>query len=163
MPVQPLQILLAMKALMLAPGLKGSERRVGVAILEHYNRRDGRCDPSIERIAALLDVEPKTVRRAVNRLELLGYFIVTRHGGRHGTNFYEPNWDLFLEEERAWRRKFSAKAVARRTIESPSNGHSGPKTGDRDVRQTQLQNQLKEPASGGGAKLRPRRRPPRRR
>ena len=135
MTVRPLQVLLASKTLALIPGLKRSDIQVGNVILEHFRRKDGRCDPSIERIAALLEVEPKTVQRSVIRLHRLGYFNVIRHGGRHGTNFYEPNWQRFENERKAWRRKFDAKAVARRTIQSSTNGHSSPERGDRNVPQ----------------------------
>jgi hypothetical protein len=42
--IQPLDTLLAVKALAVAPDLKATDRRVGAALIEHFNRKTGQCD-----------------------------------------------------------------------------------------------------------------------
>mgnify|MGYP002622661614 CR=1 FL=1 len=46
-------VMFAHMALHLAAGLSPSARRVGAAIIEHYNKKTGQCDPSIERLARI--------------------------------------------------------------------------------------------------------------
>ena len=81
MPIQRLDTLLALKAIHLASGLNANERRVAAALLEHFNRRTGQCDPSLERIAELLGISTRTVIRSTHRLDRAGLFKKTRHGG----------------------------------------------------------------------------------
>jgi Helix-turn-helix domain len=92
MTTKPLETLLAIKALCLKPGLTSNERRVGATLIEHYNRKTGRCDPGLERLATLLDIDKRTVMRAVSGLERHGLFRKIRHGGQFGRNFYVPLW-----------------------------------------------------------------------
>ena len=51
---RPLDTLLAFKAIALMPKLSAAERRVAAAIVDHFRRGDGRCDPGVERLANLL-------------------------------------------------------------------------------------------------------------
>jgi hypothetical protein len=74
MPVRRLDTLLALKVLTLVPDLNASDRRVAGALLEHYNRKTGRCDPGIQRIADLLGLCTRTVIRANDRLEAAKLF-----------------------------------------------------------------------------------------
>jgi hypothetical protein len=53
----PLDTLIAFKIICLSEDLSPTGRRVAAALIEHFNRRTGRCDPSHARIAALLGVE----------------------------------------------------------------------------------------------------------
>jgi hypothetical protein len=59
--ITPLKTLLACKAIGLEPGLSSSARRVGCAIIDHFNRQNGRCDPSVPRLARLLKLHVRTV------------------------------------------------------------------------------------------------------
>lgn len=61
-------LLFAHIAINVVPGLSGVERQVAGAILEHYNRKTGRCDPSVDRIAVLLQVSSRMVRKATQKL-----------------------------------------------------------------------------------------------
>jgi hypothetical protein len=102
MNVRPLDTLLAIKAIGLEEGLKPSDRRVGVLLLEHYNRRTGRCDPSMQRMGSLLGLSVRTIIRSTQRLEKAGLFRKTRHGGNFNNNFYEPMWARFADLHAAW-------------------------------------------------------------
>jgi len=137
MKVTPLETLLAAKVINLEAGLSQSDQRVGLVLLEHFNRKSGRCDPSIERIARLLGCSERTVIRSIKRLERLGLFRRVRHGGYSHRNSYEPNWPRFAELVAAWKRKFQRM---RPTKLSLSDGPPGHIASDTDVTQTCLNN-----------------------
>jgi hypothetical protein len=92
----------------LMPGLRQSDRRLAVALIEHFNRKTGRCDPGIDRLANLLGYCERTVIRATQKPEKAGLFRKVRHGGYSNRNKYEPNWSRFAELETAWRAKLKA-------------------------------------------------------
>jgi biotin operon repressor len=110
MAIRPIDTLLAIKVINLMPGLRQSDRQVGVTLIEHFNRRTGRCDPGIKRIASLLGYCERTVIRSIQRLEAAGLFLKTRHGGYSNRNRYEPNWPRFAEHEAAWKTKLRKSA-----------------------------------------------------
>jgi hypothetical protein len=109
MAVKPLDTLIACKVINLADGLRQSDRRVGTALIEHYNRVTGRCDPGIERLAALLGYCPRTIIRSTQALERAGLFQKVRHGGYSNRNFYRPNWTRFGELAAAWDQKMRVR------------------------------------------------------
>jgi uncharacterized protein (DUF4415 family) len=148
--VQPLETLLATKMLSLHEGLLNSDRIVGCILLEHFNRRTGRCDPGIERIAALSGFSERTVMRAIVRLVRLKLFVKVRHGGYSNRNRYEPNWPRFAELRRRWKETFSKNARVAR--ESGSNGRRSHVLPDTNVTQTYSSNQLNQTFCNGSAK-----------
>lgn len=123
MPKRPLDTLLGFKALSLASGLNENDRRVGAVLLEHFNRKTGRCDPSIGRIARLLDIDTRTVIRSVRHLEDAGLLKKHRHGGHLNRNQYDPNWLKLSELEAAWTARF--KGFSSPTPLSSNQGHNG--------------------------------------
>src|ERR1019366_2698476 len=100
---QRLDILIAFKAISLAPDLSVTEKRVASALIDHFNRTQ--CDPSLDTLATLLSIHRRTVIRSVNRLVSLKYFRRTRHGGNFHRNFYEPLWPRFREVEAEWQSR----------------------------------------------------------
>src|SRR5690349_13535787 len=54
LPIAPVDTLLAIKTILLAPRFSPSERRVFGALVEHFSRETGQCDPSVPRLAGLL-------------------------------------------------------------------------------------------------------------
>jgi hypothetical protein len=147
MTVRPLKVLLALKAVSLAPGLTESDRRVAATLLDHFNRNTAECDPSLERMATLLCISTRTVIRATQRLERAGLFRKVRHGGHLNRNSYEPVWTKFHEIDAAWRARFSENARSRRSRLSPSPSRSCHINGDTQVPQTCVSNQFKETCS----------------
>jgi predicted transcriptional regulator len=111
MAAQSVNTLIAHKAINLAAELSNSEKRVAGAIIDHFNRRTGQCDPSLDCIAELIGMSRRTVIRATDRLQKLGFIRRIRHGGKFHRNSYEPVWARFLQVEAEW----SARRVARRT------------------------------------------------
>jgi hypothetical protein len=156
MAIRPIDTLLAIKVINLMPGLRQSDRQVGVALIEHFNRRTGRCDPGIKRIASLLGYCERTVIRSTQRLEKVGLFLKARHGGYSNRNRYEPNWPRFTEHEAAWKTKLQKSASFRPAALSPASGQSSHGDGDSGVPQTYQANlqQLTcangRPREGGG-------------
>jgi hypothetical protein len=148
--VEPLETLLAAKMLSLHEGLLNSDRVVGCILLEHFNRRSGRCDPGIERIAKLAGLNERTVMRAIVRLVRLKLFVKVRHGGYSNRNRYEPNWALFAELRRRWKLSFSKNARA--TRESAVNEQESHVPGVVHVTQTCSSNPPKQTYSDGSAK-----------
>ena len=136
MPVSALDTLLAIKVINLVAGLSPSDRSVGVALIEHFNRRTGRCDPGLDRISKLLGICNRTAIRATQKLAKAGLFRKVRHGGWSNRNRYEPNWSRFTELEAAWKQKLKMESLSRRANLSPATGQSCHMDGDSAVTQT---------------------------
>jgi hypothetical protein len=100
-----LDITLALKAIALTNSLTAAEKRIAVAVVDHFNRENGRCDPSYETIAALLSVNVRTVGRAITKLVKIDFFKMVTHGGINHCNSYQPNWALFRALEAQWKRR----------------------------------------------------------
>lgn len=150
MELQPLDILLAFKAMAIMPDLSAAERRVAGAIVDHFNRRDCRCDPGIDRLADLLSLDRRTVLRSVARLHRLGLVAKKRHGGRLLRNSYEPVWERFRAFEAAWKACFNENATAKSPKTRPTS-HLG--SGE-PVTQTFRRNLSIEPVQGQAGKER---------
>jgi predicted transcriptional regulator len=134
MPLRPLETLLAFKALNLIDGLTENDRRVAAALIEHFNRKTGRCDPSIGRIAKLLSIHRRTVMRALKRLECAGIIHTHRHGGYSNRNQYAPNWVKLEAVVKVWQEMFTGRAAA--TDRSPTWGRECHLDGDGAATQT---------------------------
>lgn len=126
----------AIKVIGLLEWLTPSERRVGICLLEHFNRKSGRCDPSVGRIARLLNISGRTVMRATEKLHTHGLFIKLRHGGFSHRNAYRPNWKKFDELEEAWNAQKKISHYLSLPPASPSAGPTCQAAGDTDVAQT---------------------------
>jgi hypothetical protein len=103
---------LALKAIALAEDLNGSDKRVAVAILDHQNRKTGRCDPSYETLSDLLGIDRRTVGRSVKKIEKTKYFVVLTRRGINHCNSYQPNWVFYRELEVRW----MANRLRRRSV-----------------------------------------------
>lgn len=95
-------ILFSLKAINLMPGLGDSTRRVAGAIIDHFNKKTGQCDPSIERLVTLLEINRATVLRATDRLHELELISKISHGGHFHCCAYQPNWDNFRKFVVEW-------------------------------------------------------------
>jgi DNA-binding transcriptional MocR family regulator len=147
----PSDTFIAHKAINLADDLAGTERRVAAAIIDHYNRKTGQCDPSLDSIAKLLGVSRRTVIRAIGALVQKGYFRKTRHGGKFHRNSYLPIWSRFRANETNWKeRRTAASRRSENAKVSPLQGQTCPLAGDADVTQTFLSNPLNETLPGPG-------------
>ena len=162
--LRPLDTLLALKALHVAPGLGPNDRRVAAALLEHFNRKTGQCDPGLNRVAELLGISTRTVIRSNNRLERAGLFKKTRHGGYSNRNAYEPNWARYREIEAVWGARFNSRADSSSSEVSPLHRRTCHLEDDKPVTQTYgsnlpretYQGGLPEEGKGGGLESRPR-------
>src|SRR5216684_2277831 len=65
MQTGPSDTFVAHKAISLAEDLTGTEKRVAATIIDHFNRKTGRCDPALGSIARLLGLGRRTIIRAV--------------------------------------------------------------------------------------------------
>lgn len=78
----------------LLEGLSTAAKRVGSAILDHYNYKTSQCDPSVVRLATLLGVHRTTVLTATEQLcSEEGLFKRVSHGGKSHRTLYIPRWD----------------------------------------------------------------------
>lgn len=147
MPVAPIETLLAFKAVALMPGLSAGEKRVAGAIIEHFNRASGRCDPGVGRLAGLLGLDRTTVLRAISSLHRRGIIVRTPHGGRSQRNSYEPNWEFLSGFNSAWNARFIGDGRAGRAAAKapPSKSQSVDPTGGGTATQTDFLNLHKEP------------------
>ncbi|MDR6664284.1 hypothetical protein [Rhizobium sp. 1399] len=149
-------IAIAQKALCLAHGLTNAERMVAGAIISHFNVRTQQCDPGIDRLATMLALDEKTVRRATNSLcEVHGLFMKDSHGGYSGRARYVPIWSKFRAIVSDWehrmvtgsapsgednRSRMSGIEEERPDIPVQTTGHLKPKQPGKNVRQTHYKN-----------------------
>jgi len=136
-------VLIALKAINLTPGLKNGDRAVAAALLDHFNRKTGRCDPGIERLASLLGVSERTIFRSLNRIEADRLFRRVRHGGNLNRNSYEPNWARCREIEAIWSARMKPQTCGPTELSAESR-QSCQLTPDSGVTQTCRTNQSKE-------------------
>lgn len=87
---------IALKAISHA-NLSGREKKVAAQLVEHFNMVSRRCDPGTKALSDSTGIEERAVRRAVSKIAQAGLFRVERHGGRHRTNRYVPNWVLMID------------------------------------------------------------------
>jgi DNA-binding transcriptional MocR family regulator len=145
MPNGPLDTLIAHKAISLCDDLSGSEKNVAAAIVDHFNRKTGRCDPGLDSIADLIGVSRRTVIRAVNALVAKGYLRKIRHGGKYHKNKYEPDWDHLRQMEARWKSRRSRKDGLSKTPSlSPSQRQECHVARDTAVTQTCITNRYYE-------------------
>lgn len=117
-------ILFAHKALNVMAGLTEATKRVAGAIIDHFNKRTGQCDPSIERLATLLGIDRATVIRATEKLHELGFIEKASHGGKAHRAAYLPNWDRFraiVEDWDARMKTGDAPDTPCRSTRTPAN------------------------------------------
>lgn len=136
-----LSITIAFKVIALADDMTTAERQVGATLLDSFNRKTGQCDPSLDRLARLLNVHRRTVSRVISKLEAKGLFRKIRHGGYSHRNQYEPIWTKFVDLETKWRSRFAAAARHRRTEMSRLPGQDGPAAVGKNATQTCSSNQ----------------------
>ncbi|MGR9233417.1 helix-turn-helix domain-containing protein [Rhizobium leguminosarum] len=154
-------VFFAYKALSVAPDLSASERRVAGAIIDHFNRKTGQCDPSIERLSSLLEVDEKSVRRATSRLCERGLFKKASHGGKSHRASYLPCWAEFRQIVGNWELSMRSRRCAgnngdNRAEMSGSTGQECPVEPDKNALQTLGINLSNEPffttdGAGGNA------------
>ncbi len=144
---RPLDSLLALKAITLSSEISGTEKQVAGVLIESFNRKTSQCDPSLGRIARLLNIDRRTVIRAVHKLEASRLFRKVRHGGKSQRNSYAPNWELFRALDGKWKAIFFAKRnYSGVTNVSPVECQPRHLAGDEGVTQTFLTNQSKKPS-----------------
>ncbi len=95
-------VLFAHKALNIVPGLSACARRVAGAIIDHFNKRTGQCDPSVERLARMLGIHEQTVKKATCELCEAGLINKVMHGGKMHRSKFEPQWARFQEIVADW-------------------------------------------------------------
>lgn len=149
-------VFFAYKALAVAPDLSANDRRVAGAIIDHFNKKTGQCDPSIERLSSLLDIDEKSVRRATRRLCERGLFQKASHGGKSHRASYLPSWAEFRLIVGNWELSMRSRRCAGNRAEmSVSTGQQSPVEPDKNARQTLAINPLNKPflaTDGAGGK-----------
>lgn len=144
------QIAIAQKALLLVEGLSSADKRVAGAIIDHFNRTTGQCDPSVGRLALLLDIDETTVKRATRQLCEKKLFKKRSHGGKAGRASYTPNWEEFRRLVIDWDRRMKTVSGPDNSSSNgaempPDTGQNCPVDGGENAPQTNLSNQSKEP------------------
>ncbi|WP_150523137.1 helix-turn-helix domain-containing protein [Roseibium sediminis] len=94
--------LFAYKALAIMPDLSAASRRVAGAIIDHFNKKTGQCDPSVGRLTKLLRISRAAVLRATKELDELGLIQKQSHGGKSHRTAYLPNWQMFRAVVEDW-------------------------------------------------------------
>jgi len=141
-------ILFAHKALNIVPGLSSATRRVAGAIIDHFNKNTGQCDPSIERISKLLGIDRATVLRATERLcePEIGLFEKVSHGGKSNRAKYLPCWEVFHGIVADWDARMKLGKAPEKVAElRRTRSQNCDVKGRRTATQTLLINQSKKP------------------
>jgi len=142
-----LDMKVAHTAINLCANLSASDKRVAGAILEHFNRQTGRCDPGQLGLATRLGVSQRTVIRATKNLATVKLFAVHRHCGHGRCNAYEPNWLGFRQIVTAWEAKRDRAGRQRMSPFSSTRPRQDCHlNGAKSVTQTYGKNPLKESA-----------------
>ena len=114
-------VAVARRALGLVVGLSGGAHNVAYALLEHYNRATGQCDPSVARLATMLGLSVATVKRATNELcQEYSLFEKSSHGGNSHRAKYVPNWEKLRAVADDWDARM-ASGAAPRAIETEAS------------------------------------------
>ncbi|MDX3976562.1 helix-turn-helix domain-containing protein [Shinella sp.] len=119
-------VLFAHKAINILPGLTEATRRVAGAIVDHFNKQDGRCFPSIDRLAWLLGIDRATVIRATDKLHRQGYVRKVSHGGQAHCARYFPNWNTFREKVAEWDARMKSRDVTNEEFADSESGFVAP-------------------------------------
>lgn len=79
--------------------LTGGEKAILVSILNHYNRKSGKCYPSLNRLSLVSGFSTRTILRAIKSLQEKGYLFYEQ--GHTGTaNEYGFIWTkIFADSE----------------------------------------------------------------
>ncbi|MGO7263759.1 hypothetical protein [Rhizobium leguminosarum] len=141
MALRPNDILFAYKAIGLTP-VSSAAHRVGNALIDHFNRKTGQCDPGTERLAALLGIDTKTVKTATAQLCDAGLFTKISHGGGGHRASYAPQWQTYTQIVRDWDAKMRGKSEC-------YNGAKKPHSDDENGVKTPLSTGRKRPFEGG--------------
>lgn len=90
--ISPQDIARAAKTFVYVQHLSPSARRLGLALLDHLNVYNARCDPSEARLAAMLHLSERAIRNAKNELRRVGFITWRSHGGLMITADYRMNF-----------------------------------------------------------------------
>lgn len=149
-------VLIALKAIGLAPGFTGDTRRAAAAILDHFNHKTGRCDPSNQRLANLLGISLRMVSKATKELcdGPAPLFEKMSHGGHSHCASYTPLWTTFARIVSEWNAAMQGSSVeaANRNNRACSTGTTVQVEHAQPCVQTSRRNQLKEPEQVEGQK-----------
>jgi hypothetical protein len=156
-PSKSYDIISALKAIALSPASSAAHRVAG-ALLDHFNRKTGQCDPSVERLAWLLEIDTKTVKTATSQLCALGLFKKSSHGGYGHRASYSPQWQEYNRLMDAWQAKMKSKTTRANGVKTPpsddgengaetpsSTGRKHPFKGGENAPQTYSSNQSNKP------------------
>jgi len=142
--LQPNDILFAHKALNIVPGLSANTRRVAGALIDHFNKKTGQCDPSIGRLAKLLGINRASVLRATEKLcePEIGLFEKISHGGKSNRTKYLPRWEVFRGIVANWDARMKtgeapAKVAKLRRKQSQNRDVKGCKIATQTLRRNQ--------------------------
>ena len=138
-------------ALNVMDGLSKSARRVAGAIIGHFNHKTGQCDPSVDRLAKMLDVDRATVIRATSELDAAGLIAKESHGGKSHRSSYSPNWELFTRFVDAWNAAMETGEKLPKVAEvQRSESQDCNVEGRKIATQTFRNNHSKEPSGASG-------------
>ena len=82
---------------MVDPDLLPSSKMAAFILLDHYNLKTGRCDPSLKTLATEIHLSTRQIIRVIK--PLVGKYFHVVSGGSNSaskrtTNSYQPNWEL---------------------------------------------------------------------
>lgn len=114
------------KTFALHPNLSGAAKSVGAAILDHFNKKSGQCDPGIDRLSRLTRYARRTVIKAIDELtsDEVQLIFRVRHGGKLHRNQYLPNFKAFREFVANWDVEMKSGSPAKTHSNSAQNPQS---------------------------------------
>lgn len=147
---QPDVLLYAHAAVNLSPGFSGNARRVAGAILAHWNRLSGQCDPSVERLATMLNIDRATVLRATAELcdGPHRLFDKRSHGGKAHRASYAPRWSELRAIVEDWNLRMLTGSRGPNVAKvRPTQSQNRDLERRKTATQTYRRNLLKEPSA----------------
>jgi DNA-binding transcriptional regulator YhcF (GntR family) len=71
-------------------------KSVAVALADHASQDGSKAFPSVKLLADKCEVSPRTIQRALRKLEMMGVLVIVRGGGRGPRDTREWKFDLHL-------------------------------------------------------------------
>lgn len=102
--------------------ITGNDKAVLACLVEHGNKKTGRCFPSVKTIARKLSLDERTVKRSLANLRLTPYVKSQRR--MRSSNLYSIQWDAIRGEFDAYKARNAKQPLEKIEVRSTTTSKS---------------------------------------